>query len=223
MNRHYVKRFVKPQFKHLGNGSVFFKPKFMKLFGSSISVGDFATFIAAPDDYIQMTSWDAGDWKGEIKIGNYVLISPGVRMMAALKISIDDSCMFGHGACITDADWHGIYDRTKVVGEPKPVILEKNVWVGEDAMICKGVTIGENSIIGARSVVTKDVPPNSIYAGNPAAFIRNLDEGEFITREDFFKDPIKLAKDFDLLDRYTLGNNTLGSWIKSIIWRNKTH
>ena len=61
----------------------------MKLFGSSISVGDFATFIAAPDDYIQMTSWDAGDWKGEIKIGNYVLISPGVRMMAALKISID--------------------------------------------------------------------------------------------------------------------------------------
>jgi len=223
MNRHYVKRFVKPQFKHLGNGSVFFKPKFIKLFGSSISVGDFATFIAAPDDYIQMTSWDVGDWKGEIKIGNYVLISPGVRMMAALKISIDDSCMFGHGACITDADWHGIYDRTKVVGEPKPVILEKNVWVGEDAMICKGVTVGENSIIGARSVVTKDVPPNSIYAGNPAAFIRNLDEGEFITREDFFKDPIKLAKDFDLLDRYTLGNNTLWSWIKSIIWRNKTH
>jgi len=46
---------------------------------------------------------------------------------------------------------------------------------------------------------------------------------EFITREDFFKDPIKLAKDFDLLDRYTLGNNTLWSWIKSIIWRNKTH
>ena len=194
-----------------------------RLSGSSISVGDFATFIAAPDDFIQMTSWDAGDWKGEIKIGDYVLISPGVRMMAALKISIDDSCMFGHGACITDADWHGIYDRTKVVGEPKPVILEKNVWVGEDAMICKGVTVGENSIIGARSVVTKDVPPNCIYAGNPAAFIRNLDEDEFITREDFFKDPIKLAKDFDLLDRYTLGNNTLWSWIKSIIWRNKTH
>ena len=90
-------------------------------------------------------------------------------------------------------------------------------------MICKGVTVGENSIIGARSVVTKDVPPNCIYAGNPAAFIRNLDEGEFITRADFFKDPIKLAKDFDLLDRDTLGNNTLWSWTKSIIWRDKTH
>ena len=93
--------------------------------------------------------------------------------MAADKISIGDSCMFGHGACITDADWHGIYDRTKVVGDPKPVVLEENVWVGEDAMICKGVRIGANSIIGARSVVTKDIPNNTIYAGNPATFIRN--------------------------------------------------
>jgi len=108
--------------------------------------------------------------------------------MAADKISIGDSCMFGHGACITDADWHGIYDRTKVVGDPKPVVLEENVWVGEDAMICKGVRIGANSIIGARSVVTKDVPNNTIYAGNPATFIRNLDDGQFITRKDFFKD-----------------------------------
>ena len=75
--------------------------------------------------------------------------------MAADSISIGDSCMFGHGACITDADWHGIYDRTKVVGDPRPVVLEENVWIGEDAMICKGVKIGANSIIGARSVVTK--------------------------------------------------------------------
>ena len=143
--------------------------------------------------------------------------------MAADKISIGDSCMFGHGACITDADWHGIYDRTKVVGDPKPVVLEENVWVGEDAMICKGVRIGANSIIGARSVVTKDVPNNTIYAGNPAIFIRNLDDGEFITRKDFFKDPIKLVHDFDLLDQYSLGNNSLWGWIKSIVWRDKSH
>jgi hypothetical protein len=143
--------------------------------------------------------------------------------MAADKISIGDSCMFGHGACITDADWHGIYDRTKVVGDPKPVVLEENVWVGEDAMICKGVRIGKNSIIGARSVVTKDVPNNTIYAGNPATFIRNLDEGEFITRKDFFKDPTKLAHDFDLLDQYSLGNNSLWGLIKSIVWRDKSH
>ena len=104
-----------------------------------------------------------------------------------------------------------------------PVILEENVWIGEDAMICKGVTIGKNSIVGARSVVTKDIPQNTIYAGNPAIFIRDLDEDEFITRKDFFNNPVKLAKDFDLLDRYTLGQNSFFGWIKSIIFRDKSH
>jgi len=85
-------------------------------------------------------------------------------------------------------------------------------------MICKGVKIGANSIIGARSVVTKDIPKNTIYAGNPAVFIRDLDENEFITREDFFQDPAKLVKDFDLLDRYTLGQNSFLGWIKSMIY-----
>jgi Acetyltransferase (isoleucine patch superfamily) len=101
--------------------------------------------------------------------------------------------------------------------------LKKWVWIGEDAMICKGVKIGKNSIVGARSVVTKDIPKNTIYAGNPAIFIRDLDEGEFTTRKDFFKNPVKLAKDFDLLDRYTLGKNSLFGWIKSIIFRDKSH
>ena len=153
MNIRYVNRFIRPQFKNLGKGPVFFKPRYIKLFGSNISVGNFPTFISAPDDYIQITSWDTGDWNGEVEIGNYVLISPGVRIMAADRVVIGDSCMFGHGACITDADWHGIYDRTKVVGDPKPVTLEENVWIGEDAMICKGVKIGKNSIVGARSEI----------------------------------------------------------------------
>ena len=114
MNVRYVNRFVRPQFKNLGKGPVFFKPRYIKLFGSNISVGNFPTFISAPDDYIQITSWDTGDWNGEVEIGNYVLISPGVRIMAADRVVIGDSCMFGHGACITDADWHGIYDLSLI-------------------------------------------------------------------------------------------------------------
>ena len=54
-------------------------------------------------------------------------------------------------------------------------------------------------------------------------FIRDLDENEFITREDFFQDPAKLVKDFDLLDRYTLGQNSFLGWIKSMIFRDKSH
>ena len=131
--------------------------------------------------------------------------------------------MFGHGAYITDSDWHGIYDRTEVVGSPKEVVLEKNVWIGDSAIVCKGVTIGENSIIGAGSVVTKDVPKNSVYAGNPAKLVKELDESEFVSRESFFSDPKKLAEDFDMLDRYTLAKNSTFSWIKSLIFRDKSH
>ena len=151
------------------------------------------------------------------------MISPGVRILAAKRVSIGDACMFGHVAYITDSDWHGIYDRTEVVGSPKEVILEKNVWIGDSAIVCKGVTIGENSIIGAGSVVTKDVPKNSVYAGNPAKLVKELDEGEFVSRESFFSDPKKLADDFDMLDRYTLAKNSTFSWIKSLIFRDKSH
>ena len=109
--------------------------------------------------------------------------------------------MIAHGAYISDADWHGIYDRAEPVGKTKPIKFEDNVWIGDSAIICKGVTIGKNSIIGAGAVVTKDVPENCVFAGNPAKLVKKLDQGEFNTRKDFFKDPKKLAYDFDMLDR----------------------
>ena len=131
--------------------------------------------------------------------------------------------MIAHGAYISDADWHGIYDRAEPVGKTKPIKFEDNVWIGDSAIICKGVTIGKNSIIGAGAVVTKDVPKNSVFAGNPAKLVKKLDQGEFNTRKDFFNDPKKLAYDFDMLDRYSLQNNTFINWLRSIIFPNKTH
>ena len=88
--------------------------------------------------------------------------------MSAESILIGDACMIAHGAYISDADWHGIYDRAKPVGNTKPVIFEDNVWIGDSAIVCKGVTIGENSIIGAGAVVTKDVLKGAIMVGVPA-------------------------------------------------------
>ena len=223
INRFYVNHFLSPQFKSFGKGSAVFKPRFVKVFGANVSIGNFPTIIGEQDALIQLTSWDVGEWEGEIDIGDYALISPGVRILAAKRVSIGDACMFGHGAYITASDWHGIYDRTEVVGSPKEVVLEKNVWIGDSAIVCKGVTIGENSIIGAGSVVTKDVPKNSVYAGNPAKLVKELDQGEFVSRESFFSDPKKLAEDFDMLDRYTLAKNSTFSWIKSLIFRDKSH
>tara|TARA_B100001057_G_scaffold239976_1_gene240337 strand:+ start:102382 stop:102813 length:432 start_codon:yes stop_codon:yes gene_type:complete len=143
--------------------------------------------------------------------------------MAAEKIDIGDACMIAHGAYISDADWHDIYDRAEPVGKTKPIVLKDNVWIGDSAIICKGVTIGENSIIGAGSVVTKDVPANSVFAGNPAKLVKKLDEKEFNTRRDFYKNPVKLANDFDMLDRFTLKDNSLLGWLKSIIYPDKNN
>ena len=212
----YVKHYLRPQFKQLGKGGAFFKPQYLKLFGSHISVDDFPTIIGARDANVQLTSWNIGDWKGELKIGKYCLITPGVRIMAAESIEIGDACMFAHGAYISDADWHGIYDRSEPVGKTKPIILKDNVWIGDSAIVCKGVTIGENSIIGAGAVVTKNIPANVVAAGNPAKVVKNLDQGDFISRKDFYKDPIQLAKDFDNLDKFNLKDNTFTGWLRSI-------
>ena len=223
INKTYVRHFLKPQFKYLGKGGAYFKPRYIQVFGSNVYIDDYPTLIGASDANIQFTSWNIGEHEGEITIGKYSLITPGVRIMAAEKIEIGDACMIAHGAYISDADWHGIYDRAKPVGTTKPVIIKENVWIGDSAIICKGVTIGKNSIIGAGSVVTKDVDENSIYAGNPAKFIKKLDKKEFNTRKDFFKDPKKLAYDFDMLDRYSLKDNSFFDWIKSLIYPNNKH
>ena len=219
----YVDRFLRPQFSYLGKGGAFFKPRFIKAFGTNISVSDYPTLIGAPDAHIQFTAWNVGGWDGSIEIGKYSLITPGVRIMAAKKITIGDSCMIAHGAYISDADWHGIYDRAEPVGNAKPVVFEDNVWIGDSAIICKGITIGKNSIVGAGAVVTKDVPPNSIFAGNPAKLVKTLDDVDFNTRANFLENPLQLAKDFDALDKYTLGKNTFFGWIKSLITPDKTN
>ena len=223
LNKLYVRHFLKPQFKHLGKGGAYFKPRYIKVFGYNVSIDDYPTIIGASDAKVQLTAWNIGDHMGEISIGKYSLITPGVRIISAEKIEIGNACMIAHGAYISDADWHGIYDRAEPVGNTKPIKFEDNVWIGDSAIICKGVTIGKNSIIGAGAVVTKNVPKNSVYAGNPAKLVKKLDQGEFNTRKDFFKDPIKLAYDFDMLDKYSLRSNTFLNWVKSIIYPDKTH
>ena len=65
-------------------------------------------------------------------------------------------------------------ERNKGIGIPKDVIIGNNVWIGANATILPGVKIGDNVVIGAGAVVTKDVPANSVAAGNPAVVIREI-------------------------------------------------
>ena len=118
------------------------------------------------------------DKQGQIEIGDNVLICPGTRIDSASKVLIKNNCMLAAGTYLTDADWHDIYDRTKPIGTTKPITLEENVWIGDSSIVCKGVTIGKNSVVGAGSVVATDIPSGVIAVGNPAAPIKKLSDEE---------------------------------------------
>lgn len=196
-------------------------PQHLKIFGENISIGDYATLICSSDKKIDISTWQTDKLNGSISLGNYILISPGTSIRSAESIDIGDSTMIASDVVITDSDWHGIYDRTDYVATPKPVKIHKNVWIGERSIILKGTQIGENSIIGAGSVVHGDIPPNSVYAGNPAREVKKLDEGSFVTREELFNDSSTYLQDLNIIEENMLGNNSFFGWIKSMFWPKK--
>lgn len=103
-----------------------------------------------------------------ITIGNDVIISWGVTIVDHDSHSLDwelrknDVANWGLGK----KDWTGVSIR--------PVVIQDKVWIGFGASILKGVTVGEGAVIGANAVVTRDVPPYAVVAGNPSRVIRNL-------------------------------------------------
>jgi len=219
-----VDNFLAPQFEYFGKGHNIMGAKYFDIYGRNISVGDFPTMVASPDNYIHLTTWNLEGNEGEISIGKYCLLTPGVRIASASKIEIGDGCMFANSAYVSDADWHGIYDRATPVGNTKPITLHENVWIGDRAIVGKGVTIGRNSIVAAGAVVVKDVAENVVVGGNPASIIKELDPAiEGNTRIKLFENPDGLQDLYDQIDKYTLKNNNLKNYIRSKINRTKKH
>lgn len=123
---------------------------------------------------------------GFMKIGNNVGIS-STAIVCWNEIIIEDNVRIGGGTVIYDTDFHSLNYKERInIPEIReniktsPVRIKRNVFIGANCTVLKGVTIGENSIIGACSVVTKNVPANEIWAGNPAKFIRkyNVNQDE---------------------------------------------
>lgn len=117
----------------------------------------------------------------ELIIGNSVGLSQ-CALVSDCRIKIGDNVKIGGGTCVYTTDFHSLdyKKRQDIVLDRKsrkcsPVEIGDNVFIGAKCIIMKGVTIGENSIIGAGSVVTKSIPENQIWAGNPAVYIRNID------------------------------------------------
>ena len=109
-----------------------------------------------------------------IHLEKNVFINSGCRFQDQGGIYIGENSLIGHDVILATLN-HNIDPYNRADLYPKPIHIGKRVWIGSRSIVLPGITIGDNSIVGAGSVVTKDIPPNTIYAGNPAKFIKNID------------------------------------------------
>lgn len=114
--------------------------------------------------------------EAEIIIGDRNWFSNNVTMIANERIVIGDRCRIGDDVSFFDCDFHEMdpAHRGRSHGPTAPVRIGDNVWIGSGVRVLKGVTIGENSVIGAMSLVCKSIPANCIAAGNPARVLSQL-------------------------------------------------
>jgi acetyltransferase-like isoleucine patch superfamily enzyme len=117
---------------------------------------------------------------GSIKIGDNTGMS-NVVIGAFERIQIGANVSIGGGAKIFDSDFHSLSFSDRMQDPDtnfliEPVIINDGAWIGTDVLVLKGVTIGKEAVVGAGSVVIKDVPAREVWAGNPAHFIKNVPE-----------------------------------------------
>ena len=130
---------------------------------------------------------------GDISIGEWCYVGEGARIWSSGSIRIGDRVLISHNVNIFDSLTHPLGARQRhsqfrsimVTGHPGsldlgelPVSVNNDAWIGANASVLRGVTIGEGAVVGAGSVVTHDIPPFTIAAGNPARVIRELNSDE---------------------------------------------
>lgn len=136
-----------------------------ELFRGNIGEG---SMVSSP-----INSWACPE---NVTIGKNVFINGNVLFMARGGITIEDDVQIAANAQIISNN-HDPYER--MVLTCKPVLIRKGAWIGAGATILPGVCVGKYAIVGAGSVVTKDVPDYAVVIGNPAMVIRTLDEDRF--------------------------------------------
>jgi acetyltransferase-like isoleucine patch superfamily enzyme len=127
---------------------------------------------------------------GTCTVGDFTLLN-GAIIMAEERVQIGSHCLISWNVGIADSDFHPLEPAQRLIDaqalapffadrpprppvKTAPVVICDNVWIGMNAVLLKGVTVGENSVIAAGAVVTKPVPPNVVVAGNPAVVVREL-------------------------------------------------
>jgi acetyltransferase-like isoleucine patch superfamily enzyme len=108
----------------------------------------------------------------EVTIGDRTYLNPNSRILSARQIQIGADCAIAWGVQIMDFDGHELERDGEWGPSEAPVRIGDRVWIGARATVLKGVTIGDGAVIGAAAVVTRDVPPRTLCAGNPAKVVR---------------------------------------------------
>ncbi|MDG2495730.1 MAG: acyltransferase [Alphaproteobacteria bacterium] len=219
----YTRWVLVPQFDSVGTGLEVIGPHRLEVYGKNIHLGEHVHMQTAKGNLSRLCTWangndDGSPDHGRIDIGSHSLLTPGLQIVSAHHVRIGDNVMIASRVYISDADWHGLYDRLASPGQTAPITLCDNVWLGEGVKVCKGVTIGENSVIGAGAVVTKDIPANVVAAGNPAKVVKPLDETHpMVTRAALFEDIKTYNKTMCYLHYLNHKSNNYISWIRQLI------
>ncbi|MBK5222609.1 MAG: acyltransferase [Acidimicrobiia bacterium] len=112
---------------------------------------------------------------GTLAIGARTLVNYGTSIAASLEVRIGERCQLGTYTLLMDNDFHRLEPERRLERpESAPIIIGDDVWLAARVIVLPGVTIGEGSVIGAGSVVTRDIPTRSLAAGAPARVIRSL-------------------------------------------------
>ena len=141
-----------------------------------IVLGDRVTFGGKPD----FVFGNRAGGLPEIVIGDHVFIGHCCSLAVSSSLRIGNDCLLAGGVHISDYDGHPVNADRRRANDPtpeeniRPVTIGNDVWLGNHAMVLKGVRIGDRSIVGAYAVVTRDVPPDVVVAGNPARIVKRL-------------------------------------------------
>ena len=166
----------KSKIKISGDNNILYIGKNTLLRDSNIFIKGNNNILYIGDDcVVNNTSIILDNEGSEIRIGNKTSIAKvQIVSLEPYKIEIGEDCMLSYDIEIRNTDSHKIYDKNtnERINEGSSINIGNHVWLGMRAIILKGVTIGDNSIVAAGSIVTKDVKANTIVSGNPARQVK---------------------------------------------------